>query len=762
MIRLLLLILPLFLVGCSSAPIEIKNSQSWDALRGSVALDVHVEDQVKTVEYLLNDRVIAGPVAQPFKVYWDTRTVWNGPGFLKAVGKDAEGRLVATSALVPLHVTNSDISVRVISPAPYSSVSGKIAFSVEVFRTKKQPVPVDGVMFFVDGVKQTIAYSGGPTPTFPATVEIDTTQFANGTHMLFAGVHATGPGNPPAAMAQIPVEFNNPRVASRLLAGWSDVFLTPGESATLRPVLLWTNNEQTPAADAIFTSKDPDIARISPEGIITATHPGVTEIQITAGSMIASSRVIVNASRSFPHFAFDGQVLQTYDPVRSFFPRSLFYLEPKMLDEDPRLAAQAKSASINSLESGFFLARQDLRNPQSFPEFRHFWNAFWENVTSSARRHNMRLVVNGDNLARFPASLNENLTTPWASEAIRHVFTSLRDSKLVVAAEMIDESSGVWGDNPFPSDNRWMGKTPPIPDNAFHKLMGVVNSVSNRPPLSWPILWLSGEKAAANWMGDPRMSDYASNYWDTADWRVAYPWGLSLPQTREGLENVVRKRLPIMQRDRPAAQLISVAGPYYTKLGPGTEYKVGQDRLQTPAIRPESIPAQVFYGIAMGQAGIRAYAYDAHWKGDRSRGAVGEANRQTGAEPFQQGAPRWMAMAAAFRLTERLSPYLFLPQTHAPDLGPSIVSGARSGPTGSMLLAVNFSDQQSSIRADLTPYVSAEGRITRYRLHTSNLASQPLSSTPSDSLSLLPGEVVVWTIDKSPEPARVLADASKR
>ncbi len=748
----------LFLIGASGAfgqsRFAISSPAPGAQLRQTVLLSTNNLDipSATTVEYTMNERLVAGPVRAPFQASWNSAWVWDGPGELHAVAKDQSGAIVAISPAVPVVVDNSVTQLRILSPAAGQVLSGTVKFEVETSRVNNALVPVDGTMFFVDGESAGTRYSAGPGAPVVSSVMIDTTKYTNGRHILFAGVHTTETGRPPVAMAQMTVQFQNGKSSSRLIPRWRELYLLPSEGENLDAQLLFTDGQYGPVPGAVtYSSSDSSIASVSGTGRVTALRTGIATITIVYQTWRAECRVIINSRRLFPHFANTGGLLTDYDPAKSFFPRSLFYLEPKMLDASATLARHTSGAAINALEAGFYPAKQDLNNPQSLADFRKSWDVQWNRLATSARAHGYKLVLTGDNLARFPSNLNDNLTWPWGSDAVKHVFTTLRDSGLAVALEMVDESSGMWGSTPFPSDGRWLKLNPPIPDNAFSRVMSWINSVPGRPPLSWPILWLSGPQVAANWMGDPRISDYASNYWDLNDWRAAYPWGQSLPQTQAGLDNVVIRRQPVLQRERPGLQLISINGSFYTKLGAGEEFVPGQDRQQQPPLRPETVAAQVMYAVAVGQAGIRAYGYDYDgWKNDRKNAPVGTGDRQTGAEPFRFGTDRWHAMASAFRLVSLLDPFIYYPQINAVNVGPSFVTGARQGAKGRMFVAVNFLDREVTATVNLAPYVyPGAAQQLVYTLQGARLGSEKRANVLSSTETFLPGEAKVWIFEPS-------------
>jgi hypothetical protein len=104
-------------------------------------------------------------------------------------------------------------------------------------------------------------------------------------------------------------------------------------------------------------------------------------------------------------------------------------------------------------------------------------------------------------------------------------------------------------------------------------------------------------------------------------------------------------------------------------------------------------------------------------------------------------------MSAAFNLIQNLLPYVLQPQTHAIDLGPSVFTGAKDGPNGRLVIAINSLEVNQTIRADLKPYVYPNGfGLKRFQLVGATLVVESLPDQTSDTLILAPGEVVVWLI----------------
>src|SRR5579872_2974304 len=83
---------------------------------------------------------------------------------------------------------------------------------------------------------------------------------------------------------------------------------------------------------------------------------------------------------------------------------------------------------------------------------------------------------------------------------------------------------------------------------------------------------------------------------------------------------------------------------------------------------------------------------------------------------------RWQAVSNAFNLVQNLEPYFLSPSINAPDLGSGVVTGARQGPNGRLLMAINMLDNINTIHVDLKPYrYSSAAKMARY--HVAGLLS---------------------------------------
>lgn len=754
-----------------SPPGSLSNPPSGDSLhinsptpgatvRGAVTFRVQFGSLagVSSVEYLLNGRPLTGPLTRaPFEHEWHSASVWDGPATVQALARDERGALLAQTPATAFTIANGPGTIRLVSPDASQTLRGTVRWEVEAnypitaddeARQRAAgvyPKPIEGLLFFVDGQLVHQVYGFGKY-----AIQLDTTRFGNGTHELFVAAYANTGNLPPAAMLQVPVVFDNGHAARDVRPRWREMLLAPGETASLGLRTLYTDSDvKSFDGAATYTSDNPSVAIVNGAGVVTATGTGVAIVSIEADGFSSTSRVVVDAAHNVPHFGRDGQILNAYDPANSLFVRSLFFLNADELANPyaPGLPEQIQAAKINTLTTGFFL-NPTWGGATSFDVWRTSYDDWWNNIERVTKQHELKLIITGDDMGRTSQELATSIgvTNPWGPDALRHALTRVRDSKLAVSIEGIDETNAMWGATPKPSDGRWLARTPSLPDDSFKRLMTIINSVPDRPRLTWPVVGLSGLPDVQNWMGDPEFSDYTSHFWTFMDWRRAYPYGASLWQERSALERVVTGRATVVQRGKPTLLLTSLTGPYYVKGSdaPSTEYTPGTDQRLEGETRPASVAAEIMYAAATGMAGVRGYGFDGMLSRERA-GATKGGYLQTGASPFTAGSDRWHAMAAAFNLIQKFEPMLLGTQISAVDIGPSIVTGARQNTEGRLLIAVNFNEKAERATINLQPYLYAgAAAIARYRLVGGSLRTDAVANKPTDEAVFQPGETIIW------------------
>ena len=110
-------------------------------------------------------------------------------------------------------------------------------------------------------------------------------------------------------------------------------------------------------------------------------------------------------------------------------------------------------------------------------------------------------------------------------------------------------------------------------------------------------------------------------------------------------------------------------------------------------------------------------------------------------------------MSLSFNLAKRVEEYLVAPIMHAPDLGSSIFTGARSGPAGKLVIAVNWTEVPQTAVLDYTPYQTGSNRTSRYRLAYNALIPATIpGATTAETVVVQPGEVIVWVFPATDSP----------
>ncbi len=756
------------------AALTITSPAQASTVKGNLvlSLDLSQTPALASVQYFLNGREL-GPLLTrpPFGYTWPSAGAWDGPATLRAMAKTADGATVISTPEISLTIANGTGVIQTLSPDLTHPLGGQVQWKVQANRTIAPSEAsdlvsrgyaamqaVEAFMFFVDGRLLQVVFSGNS-----GAVPLDTRRFANGQHELFVAAYSSARGAPPLAMQQTRATFDNGRALQELRPRWREVFLTPGQSLPLEAQWIYTNGdvEAIGAGNLSAGSSAAGVVAIQ-DGQIVAQAAGEADVTVTSAGYSASFRALVASQPGLPHFTRDGQVATSYQPGRSFFVRSMFNLSTTEMDNTPGLADQVRAAAINTLTNSLYSNPADNHQPD-YATWAKGWDATWNKLQNDANRYQMSLLLTGDDIARTPSEMANSIQNPWSAQAIQHAFSSARDSKLVLGVEMTDEVTFQWGNTPKPTDGRWQKLTPPLPNDSFLQLMSIINGVSGRPAITWPVAAVAGNADAGNWLGDPQFAGYASLFWDKLDWRAAYPSGPSLPQIQAGQEYATVGRFPVLQLDKPMLMQVSVTGAFYVKLGPGNEFALGQDRLQSGGwIRPELCAAQPMLAVAAGTAGVRAYAFDsAAWKSTRTRAKIGQGNLQTGAEPFQTGTDRWRATAAVFNLIQKLEPYLLQPRINALNLGAGFVTAARGGPRSRLFMAINFSESDATAALDFTPYRYPDASTVKmYRLLGGSSSSATAPNSQNGTVSLHPGETVIWLFQPADAAAAMAPSVS--
>lgn len=727
-------------------------------VKGTVALQAFVPSYptLAGVLFELNGVPQHGVMtAPPYQQSWVSSEFWDGPATIQAVALNAKGQEIARSQLTSFEVDNGPGSLTWLGPDLSQILHGTVKIDFRAGEANQKAAgkrEIERQELYVDGVLTGYIYGDH------YSADLDTTQFANGRHLLHVSAYSFLPGAPPTAQLGSPITIQNGQQVMDLRPDWSEIFLLPGEKAHLSAHHRFTDGMLEASRNPMnfeFESADPKVATVSPEGEVSAVAPGTTSIALSgappAGNpqrkLKAAVRVVVRPDRNFYHFARDGAVLKQYDPARSIFMVAPFFLGPYSLQADPALTAHLRFAGVNTLTSGFYPNPNDGGRQTTFEQWSPGFERWFDGWMKVATDNDFQVFLTGDDIVRTRNELAHTATSPWAKQAIQLAFTKARDSHRVVGVDMMDEASFL-GAGPTQLNPNLLKGDPPIPADAIERLVGWIREIPGHPPISWPVLGLSGNNVAHNWMGDPRFADYHSEYWTYMMWRKAYSTGASLPQDKESLDRVTIGRAPYVLQQAPMVLLTSITGPFYNKLAEGDHYQPGKDELGGPGNTVQGAIAQSWYGAATGAAGIRPYGYDGLWTAERRNAKIGARELQTGSDPYATNTDIWWGNAAAWSLIQRLTPYLLQPQDSAPDLGPNITVGARAGKDSRLLVAVNFNDAPAVVQVDLKKLwgnaFTGGTTLVRWQQVGGTMNTTGLKSLSMENLTLQTGEAAIW------------------
>ncbi len=742
-IRLIFLSIPAFLYCCCSSQmvrcsellppmtLKIESPSPGLTVKGRVFLSTSSTGLPagSHLQFILNGHTIGLPLHAPItEMKWDSAEMWDGPMRLKVVAINSNGGVLSQSQTVNFILKNGTTNLQILAPNSQEVLHGKIRCEAKA----TDPEKISLVSFYLDG-REVYKEEITAEDLHIAGFTLDTTRLENGVHELCITAARTDDGKLPTAMNIIELKVNNGHLPLYLHSKWREAVLKPGDSLNLSPKFEFTDGNESLVSEAVtFTSRNSSIATVDAHGIVHAVSEGVTDVLIKTQYLEASTRVTVTKKQEFAHFAHDGAILHQYDPKRSLWVRSMFFLSPEEIDRDPRLALAARNAGINTLTTGLYSNPADSHVPD-FASWRAGWSGYWAKCERTAKKNGFSLMCTGDDIARSQEEMRNTLENPWAGDAIKYAFNAFRNSGIAVSVEMQDEVGG-----------------PVTPE--YRKIMALLNSIPNRVPITWPPAGLQSEVVFKSWMGDPKMSDYCSLYWTyiVGTHQQAYPWGRSMEQTRQNLEKFVWDRLPALPLDTPRILLSSSCGYSYTKRVPGEYYQPGLDNSIIAGIEPAGVAAMIMYGAAMGMAGTRVYAHDSFWAREREAAPLGRSDLQTGTAPEGPTKDRWQSMSAAFNLIKSLEPYLLQPKINTLDLGGTIMTGARQGPQSRLFIAVNCSESRPSAHVDLQSFQYPNAKIvTCFRLVGSRMQKQIVPNLSSTLVTFEPGESIIWLFEPS-------------
>lgn len=464
-----------------------------------------------------------------------------------------------------------------------------------------------------------------------------------------------------------------------------------------------------------------------PNGGSVAPGPAQFELVVSLFTQAGATITYLPPMTKTPPSAFSAPDLTTVPALEARnalspgrIVRTLFHCSASEINSTSGLKAALAAAGVNTITGGLFMNPADNGSWTTF----EIWEAAVFNPNNLAtpngqmkwaRDNGFKYLATGDDFYRNGDEANFILTSPWAEDAVRRTGQLLEEySDIVLGVEMGDE----FGTGPGTQVHR----------NVVDWLR-----LETDTPLAWP------DKYPFGWEV-PEWSDYASRYWTDIEFRNGRSDGLTLWQNASGIggrpwHTGAASQLPA---EWPWICLISVAGPYYTKLVAGGDYVPGSDLLQKGGNRAIDIVAQCWLALAHGASGLRLYGYDfTEWQVERATAVVGRTDLQTGARP---GDARWPGVVAGL--------------TSIASRESALLDGYRPGRTaGPWVLGY---------RDDLRWYVNTseiaealDGGGTAYTLVT------PDGEEQWDGGTVPPGGVVIWELSGGVVVTAAGADSSR-
>lgn len=239
-----------------------------------------------------------------------------------------------------------------------------------------------------------------------------------------------------------------------------------------------------------------------------------------------------------------------------------------------------------------------------------------------------------------------------------------------------------------------------------------------------------------------------SHYWDTMQPGATYAWSSGVAERTYWMRNAFYQRQPYARFDRPQMILSSISSFFYTKQTPNNAYyNPPQDVMIVPGTSAASVSAEMMTAAALGNTGVRLYQFEnSSDAASRASSALGR-QQQTGTSPFsgdQKAVQIWKAMGyTANALTKTLTPFLLNARLSSPDFGYGLVTAARQGVDGQLLMAINANDWAQTVTLALTPYRTGNS-IARYIVGSTAIKTALISDTASDTVTLKAGETVIY------------------
>ena len=728
-----------------SGSVAISQPAPNQTVAGNTTFAATTTGSVASVDFVVGSLKLG---TAPSSIVWNTGYQGDGTYYVQAVGRDAGGNKIATSAPQAYVVNNHGTSMNVTAPDLSQPVSGTLALSY----TETDPAHVPYLaQLYIDGSNVANGWTDNSTShTNNLTANIDTTVFANGPHELNLTMIAGG-GNFYEGGYNRVIDIENGRKLMEVAANYLEVYLQPGGTTQLTCGDLFTDATSAPCTSPTYSSSDPSHVAVDGSGNVTAaSSEGFSIITIGDGGKTTQVYVTVRTSPGIPHFASNGQMLNTYTPGQSLFTVSLFFADIGTLQSNPTWLAAFKSAGINTLSQGIY------SNPRNTSQDLASWKAAYDNnytiLFNWAAQQGFSLLFTGDDITRGRCD-DAWYTLNWSSgqQAVQYAFSQAARAGNAIGVDMVDEADAgwAWGPTPRPATD-WTGACT-IPKTWITTLRSWITAANPTVAISWPNLGIAGVSDWANWDGVGGVADYVTQYYDSFVDSHTYAWSAGILEKNYWMWKLFYDRQPFMMLDRPQLQLRSTAGAFYTKeSGNGAFYSPPADILIQPGDIGPVVSSGIMTAAALGEAGVRLYQWENPGDASIRAGYANGVQLQTGVNSIdgdRELSANWKAIANASNAVNALTPYLLANPLNSPAYGRNIISTARQGTSGRLLLIVNDNDFERTIPVDFTPFMYAGGSVMK-KLVSAETTTNAAIVGSGESLTLDAGQAAAYVFTR--------------
>ena len=506
-----------------------------------------------------------------------------------------------------------------------------------------------------------------------------------------------------------------------------------------------------------FFINDVTVATVDANGNITALGKGETELTVELGIHRRVVRIIVDNTVGLSHYSKTGDVLTTYDPAKSFIPRTLFGLN-SIVSSEFKMAGKLgllKAAGINSTHEGIPVdAASYPDTPAGGTAFCQAINASFTSLTTKLSSLGMYTWMEGDGLLWSGAIL----TRSWASQGLTCVMTAMKASGRAFNMTVVDEVRNRYVDNP----------TYHIVSTAFAATPG------GHIPWDWHTFFTTQPNDAATWSTPGAAEGFAPEWYYGSE--LFYG---NMIDVAGGMNALARRHSPAMKVQTgntfPRNTLVSVLGDWWTPIVKGENNHKQEGVLENHVL---SVPAIMWNAINQGNVALRMYAMGPKGYSSYEKYDTTSVDVQAPIHPVTWRTHVWQAMGSASTLIGLLEEDILQQPISAVAVGRSsqripeyrqfirredssissesmtqnfgnVMTSARQGAHSRLLIGVNLNDNSETALFNLQPYLYSGGATIRYRQFGASVQSEILASDNYDGITLRQGEVVIYKFTDS-------------